>query len=535
MKKNWNVAKIFTLLITVLFLASTLFVGCKEQEPEPEPEPSPVMYTVTYAVEGGGDSVTGLPETKTVEDGTVLKAADLPTLTAPEGWSFEGWYIGEEPFTSDYTVKSNITITAKFVENVAPSLPADPENPVEPEDPNKPEAPVTYIVVYNGVQIATLTEEEYIEYGNMLTATEDYTYNAETKTITLTDAGYAKVMGGGEEPEDPNKPETPVTYIVVYNGVQIATLTEEEYIEYGNMLTATEDYTYNAETKTITLTDAGYAKVTGGEEEPEVPEPPVTYTVTYTVEGIDANLVEDLPESGTVNEDTVISLPSLVSPTGYVFDGWFINDELVSQHTVVAAVTIVAKFSEKAVVADNVYTITNVPDIWAEIEGNLYVYAFNDDDVAWFAATYENNTLKFESDTEYPTCIAVICDGEGDWSNVLVQSPNLNVSEKTAALAFESLDGLFLRGTMNDWNQTPLTADSSCSTVYSVDFTGSDSTEFKIANESWGTAYGGWHIKGINIDITGDDNAIVGLSAKDYTMYIFPCKIDNDKIYVYIK
>ena len=467
MKKNWNVAKIFTLLITVLFLASTLFVGCKEQEPEPEPEPSPVMYTVTYAVEGGGDSVTGLPETKTVEDGTVLKAADLPTLTAPEGWSFEGWYIGEEPFTSDYTVKSNITITAKFVENVAPSLPADPENPVEPEDPNKPEAPVTYIVVYNGVQIATLTEEEYIEYGNMLTATEDYTYNAETKTITLTDAGYAKV--------------------------------------------------------------------TGGEEEPEVPEPPVTYTVTYTVEGIDANLVEDLPESGTVNEDTVISLPSLVSPTGYVFDGWFINDELVSQHTVVAAVTIVAKFSEKAVVADNVYTITNVPDIWAEIEGNLYVYAFNDDDVAWFAATYENNTLKFESDTEYPTCIAVICDGEGDWSNVLVQSPNLNVSEKTAALAFESLDGLFLRGTMNDWNQTPLTADSSCSTVYSVDFTGSDSTEFKIANESWGTAYGGWHIKGINIDITGDDNAIVGLSAKDYTMYIFPCKIDNDKIYVYIK
>ena len=54
MKKNWNVAKIFTLLITVLFLASTLFVGCKEQEPEPEPEPSPVMYTVTYAVEGGG-------------------------------------------------------------------------------------------------------------------------------------------------------------------------------------------------------------------------------------------------------------------------------------------------------------------------------------------------------------------------------------------------------------------------------------------------------------------------------------------------
>ena len=188
------------------------------------------------------------------------------------------------------------------------------------------------------------------------------------------------------------------------------------------------------------------------------------------------------------------------------------------------------------VVPDNVYTITNVPDIWAEIEGNLYVYAFNGDDNAWFAATYENNTLKFESDTEYPTCIAVICDGEGDWSNVLVQSPNLNVSEKTAVLAFESLDGLFLRGTMNEWQQTSLTADPSCSTVYSVDFTGSNSTEFKIANGDWGTAYGGWHIKGINIDITGDDNAIVGLSEKDYTMYIFPCnKNDEDKIYVYIK
>ena len=167
----------------------------------------------------------------------------------------------------------------------------------------------------------------------------------------------------------------------------------------------------------------------------------------------------------------------------------------------------------------------------------MYVYVFNGDDTAWFEATYENNTLNFESDTEYPTCIAVIkAAREGEWSNVLVQSPDLNVSEKTAELAFESLDELFLRGTMNDWSPTPLTADPSCSTVYSVDFTGSDSTEFKIADKNWGTAYGGWNIKGINIDITGDNNAIVGLSAKDYTMYIFPCnKNDEDKIYVYIK
>ena len=365
MKKNWNVAKIFTLLITVLFLASTLFVGCKEQEPEPEPEPSPVMYTVTYAVEGGGDSVTGLPETKTVEDGTVLKAADLPTLTAPEGWSFEGWYIGEEPFTSDYTVKSNITITAKFVENVAPSLPADPENPVEPEDPADPETPVD---------------------------PEDPA-DPETPVDPETPA----------DPEDPNKPEDPVTYIVVYNGVQIATLTEEEYIEYGNMLTATEDYTYNAETKTITLTDAGYAKVMGGEEEPEVPEQPVTYTVTYTVEGIDANLVEDLPESGTVNEDTVISLPSLVSPTGYVFDGWFINDELVSQHTVVAAVTIVAKFSE-IVPVGTTYTI---PDINAEWT-NIVVWAWSDEVVGIVvAATNNAGVVTFVSDVEYTGCLVI--------------------------------------------------------------------------------------------------------------------------------
>ena len=360
MKKNWNVAKIFTLLITVLFLASTLFVGCKEQEPEPEPEPSPVMYTVTYAVEGGGNSVTGIPEPKTVEKGTVLKVDDLPTLTEPEGWTFEGWYIGEEPFTSDYTVTSNIIITAKFVENVAPSLPEDPTDPENPTNPEDPTDPV--------------------------------------------------------DPEDPADPETPVTYIVVYDGAQIATLTEEEYIEYGNMLTATEDYTYNAETKTITLTDAGYAKVMGGEEEPEVPEQPVTYTVTYTVEGIDANLVEDLPESGTVNEDTVISLPSLVSPTGYVFDGWFIDSVGVSSYTVVADVTIVAKFS---VIAEEepsktTYTITNVKASWVG-DNDVVVYAYlpaaaTEDDVQkdyLFGASYEDGVVSFSTDEEFSTAVVI--------------------------------------------------------------------------------------------------------------------------------
>ena len=456
MKKNWNVAKIFTLLITVLFLASTLFVGCKEQEPEPEPEPSPVMYTVTYAVEGGEKiSVTGIPEPKTVEKGTVLKVDDLPTLTEPEGWTFEGWYIGEEPFTSDYTVTSNIIITAKFVENVAPSLPAGGE-----EGSTTPPA--------GGEEGSTTPPAGGEEGSTTPPAGGD---EGSTTPPAGGEEGSTTPPAGGDEgsstPEPEPTPDTTnnfegnyyagdmgyiefttetdcvvfvvsevyATYTVADNvatikGVKISD--EEDYsaIEIKTTTLANDSFSvtypveicqifdpFASENMVITYTKVDNPSSEGGEGVvvPD-PDPVETFLVTYTVEGIDANLVTGLPETGSVNKDTVLNLSSLEAPEGYVFDGWFINDEGVSQHTVVAAVTIVAKFS---VIAEEepsktTYTITNVKASWVG-DNDVVVYAYlpaaaTEDDVQkdyLFGASYEDGVVSFSTDEEFSTAVVI--------------------------------------------------------------------------------------------------------------------------------
>ncbi len=547
MKKNWNVAKIFTLLITVLFLASTLFVGCKEQEPEPgpEPDPSPVMYTVTYAVEGGGKiSVTGIPEPKTVEKGTVLKVDDLPTLTEPEGWTFKCWYIGEEPFTSDYTVTSNIIITAKFVENVAPSF---PEDPVDPDTTNNfngnyyagkygdtdfgyiefttetecvvcvvSEVSATYTVADN---VATIKgekvsdEEDAIEIKTTALANDSFSVTypveicqkfnpdaSENMVITYTKADKPSSEGGEggvesdpeipetpadpEDPSDPETPETPAdpedptdpedpvvpdttnnfernyyagkygdtdfgyiefttetecvvcveidvpaTYTVADNvatikGVKVSD--EEDYseIEIKTTTLANDSFSITypveicqkfdpaaSEDMVITYTKVDNPSSEGGEGV-VVPDP----VVTYTVEGIDANLVTGLPKTGSVNKDIVLNLSPLEAPEGYVFDGWYINDECVSQHTVDADVTIVAKFS--AIVP--VGTTYTIPDINAEWT-NIVVYVWSEDvDPVILQATNDAGIVSFQSTVEYEKAIVVKINDSVDTNDVVI-------------------------------------------------------------------------------------------------------------------
>lgn len=63
------------------------------------------------------------------------------------------------------------------------------------------DADTTYTVVYNGTTLTTLTESEFAEYADELTADTDYTISG--TTITLTEAGYKKVMGSdGSDGDD---------------------------------------------------------------------------------------------------------------------------------------------------------------------------------------------------------------------------------------------------------------------------------------------------------------------------------------------
>ena len=366
----------------------------------------------------------------------------MPTLTAPEGWSFEGWYIGEEPFTSDYTVKSNITITAKFVENVAPSLPAGGEEGSTTPPAGGEEGSTTppaggeegSTTPPAGGEEGSTTPPAGGEEGSSTPEPEptpDTTNNFEGNY-------YASDMGYIEFTTDTDcvvyvVSEVYATYTVADNvatikGVKISD--EEDYSEIEIKTTALANDSFSvtypveicqifdpsaSEDMVITYTKVDNPSSEGGGAV-VVPDPVETFLVTYTVEGIDANLVTGLPETGSVHKDIVLNLSPLEEPEGYVFDGWYINDEGVSQHTVVADVTIVAKFSE-IVPVGTTYTI---PDINAEWT-NIVVYAWSEYvDAVILQATNDAGIVTFQSTVEYEKAIVVKINDSVDTNNVVI-------------------------------------------------------------------------------------------------------------------
>ena len=117
----------------------------------------------------------------------------------------------------------------------------------------------TWTIMYNGrVYVDDLDDEELqsgIQYMDLKTPA-DYTINQSTKTVTLTDAGYAKVRAFEEAIEGEE-------YSIVYNGTEIVKLPAIVVASIGELLEEGTDYTINESTKTITLTESGYTK--GGE------------------------------------------------------------------------------------------------------------------------------------------------------------------------------------------------------------------------------------------------------------------------------
>lgn len=75
------------------------------------------VWTVSFDTNGvtGGSLSTENPIT--VDNGTMLSAANLPTVTANTGYAFTGWKVGTESSTVDtstYEVKADITLTPVF-------------------------------------------------------------------------------------------------------------------------------------------------------------------------------------------------------------------------------------------------------------------------------------------------------------------------------------------------------------------------------------------------------------------------------------
>ena len=70
-------------------------------------------YTVTFT----GEGVTETTQT-VAEGGTVIE----PNDPVRDGFTFEGWYLGEEKYDFSTPVKSDITLTAKWSEFIDPNV-----------------------------------------------------------------------------------------------------------------------------------------------------------------------------------------------------------------------------------------------------------------------------------------------------------------------------------------------------------------------------------------------------------------------------
>jgi len=116
MKRKLLTALLLVLVFTVA-LASCEYL-CKNHEYEDgvctkcgKEEPAPECFTVTFDSNGG----TSVPSEE-VTDG---KKATAPNDPTKEGYTFEGWYLGDDEWSFiGYVVTEDMTLTAKWTKNV---------------------------------------------------------------------------------------------------------------------------------------------------------------------------------------------------------------------------------------------------------------------------------------------------------------------------------------------------------------------------------------------------------------------------------
>lgn len=77
-----------------------------------------VMYVVTFNSNGGSD----VDQVKVPEGNTVTE----PTMPTRDGYTFAGWYVGNNKYDFTAGVTSNITLTAKWSKNGSTTNPIDP-------------------------------------------------------------------------------------------------------------------------------------------------------------------------------------------------------------------------------------------------------------------------------------------------------------------------------------------------------------------------------------------------------------------------
>lgn len=159
--------------------ATIPFVSSEEEAPAAEAE-----YTLNhggenhkYSTKADGTYEMKNEKGETKETGKYKKAGSFLFLTPDGAASAE----------TAYKIKSDNVI--ELYTTPAPTTPASGDNPSTGGDAGKD---ASYTVIYNGQNVATLTSAQFDSLRPNFTEGTDYTLDATTKTITLTESGYTK-------------------------------------------------------------------------------------------------------------------------------------------------------------------------------------------------------------------------------------------------------------------------------------------------------------------------------------------------------
>ena len=310
-----------------------------------EDKPTPVTHTVTINPDNGEKTTT-----IKVEDGkTVTKPAD-PVL---EGFTFTGWYKGNNPYEFSTPVTGDFTLTAHWQQSTPPmtirTVTIDPANGEK----------TTVLKVEDGQKLTKPTDPKKNGYTFLAWYLNDKPYDF-NQPVT----GDITIVAQWEK----NKPKAhTVTYDYAYDGLKgTAVVTDGKplpkptdpkragYVFKGWRLDG-RTYDFNQPvTKDLTLT---------ADWEIAVPD---RHTVTFDTKG--GSAVSPI----TVKDGNTIAKPMTPTRKGYEFKGWLLNGKPYDFTTPVTSdITLIADW-EKAGTTKPSYGIDDLKDLGFLVDGKPY-------------------------------------------------------------------------------------------------------------------------------------------------------------------
>ena len=294
-------------------------------------------YTVTYKSDYGTvpSKIDGLKK------GDTLTEAQLAGITT-DGYTFAGWYNGENEVTTEYKISSDVELTAKWTANTYTVK-------FDANGGNGKMADMSF--KYNeekALTANTFTREDYTFAGWATSADGDATYAdmAKVKNLTAEDKATVILYAVWNE----NDKVLPVIFSVASGtavdcgdsvtlscateGAKISYTIVDETVEYTDAITITKDVTITAFATKDGLESSDYSSADYTVK---------TYTVTYKSDYDTApSDVAGLKKGDTL---TAEQLPKLTT-AGYTFAGWYNGETKIEAGlTITGDLTLTAKWT----------------------------------------------------------------------------------------------------------------------------------------------------------------------------------------------